>query len=298
MLEEPNNISLKVVDHVDAMLGYWDKNQRCKFANAAYQVWFGKTREQVIGREMKEVLGHLYELNLPHIEAVLRGETQVFEREIPLPDGTVRHSLASYYPDIVDGEVVGFSVQVADVTRLKELERQLVAAKLEAEKLATHDFLTGLPNRVQLEGRISFALSLAQRSRKLSALAVIDLDGFKEINDNYGHEAGDAFLKQIAARMLQSIRSTDTIVRQGGDEFILVICEADSVEHIHDALERLTAAACEPFECRGNTVHPSLSCGVAVFPAHGNCAEDLLHAADSAMYKAKAQGKRQIMFAS
>jgi hypothetical protein len=112
---------------------------------------------------MQELLGPLFELNLPHILRVLEGEVQIFERDIPLPDGSVRHSLASYYPHFVAGTVVGFTAQVADVTRMKELERELLAAKLQAEIFANHDYLTGLPNRVQLEDTIAFAISQVRR---------------------------------------------------------------------------------------------------------------------------------------
>lgn len=131
MTNKPD-IAWKVVDHVDALLGYWDRDRCCQFANAAYRTWFGKTREDILGTHIKDLLGPLYEMNLPYIEAVLQGKEQIFERTIPLPDGSVRHSLASYYPDIVDGEVVGFSVQVTDVTRMKQLEHELKAAKAEA----------------------------------------------------------------------------------------------------------------------------------------------------------------------
>src|SRR5581483_12072923 len=154
-----NNIAIKVVDNVDVMLGYWDRNLKCQFANAAYQVWFGKSRRDLLGSSIQDLLGPLYEMNLPYILAALEGKAQVFERTIPLPDGSTRHSLASYYPDIVNGEVCGFTVQVTDVTRLKRLEFELQEAKNRAELMATHDFLTGLPNRVLLMDRIEIAMA-------------------------------------------------------------------------------------------------------------------------------------------
>jgi len=117
-------IALRVADHVPAMLAYWNADQICLFANEAYRTWFGKSRRSVVGSTMRELLGSLYLLNLPYIERVLAGETQVFERTIPLPDGGVRESLATYTPDIVDGRVRGFFVHVANVTAMKELERE------------------------------------------------------------------------------------------------------------------------------------------------------------------------------
>jgi diguanylate cyclase (GGDEF)-like protein/PAS domain S-box-containing protein len=285
------DVALKVVDHVDALLGYWDRHQRCRFANAAYQTWFGRSRSEVIGIDLKELLGPLYEMNRPHIEAVLRGESQVFERAIRLPDGSVRHSLAVYYPDVVDGEVVGFSVQVADVSRLKELERQLMTAKQEAEKLATHDFLTGLPNRVLLTTSVASAIERARRNGTLCGVALIDFNAFKDINDTHGHKAGDAFLKEVASRMQRAIRATDMVVRLGGDEFILVICDVATIEAMECAIRRVIDAVCQPWEYQGVAVEPRLSCGAAVYPTHGDSPEVLMQAADSMMYQAKAQGK-------
>src|SRR3954466_11650065 len=125
--------ALRVVDHVSAMLAYWNTEQVCVFANAAYLAWFGKSREQLIGSTMRDLLGPLYALNLPYIQAVLLGEMQVFERTIPNLDGNgARETLATYTPDIVDGEVRGFFVLVADVSRIKLLERELAASRTEA----------------------------------------------------------------------------------------------------------------------------------------------------------------------
>jgi len=130
MSSEQNNlesIGLLVADHVSAMLAYWDKNLICRFANAAYRDWFGKTREEMVGIiTIKELLGPIYEKNLPYILGALEGKPQTFEREIPIPEGGgTRYSLANYFPDIIDGQVRGFFVHVADITNLKLLEREL-----------------------------------------------------------------------------------------------------------------------------------------------------------------------------
>lgn len=121
------SIGLQVADHVSAMLAYWDKNLVCRFANAAYRDWFGKTREEMVGKiTIKELLGPLFEKNQPFILGALAGEPQTFERDIPVPGGGVRHSLASYFPDIVNGEVRGFFVHVADISQIKLLEKKLL----------------------------------------------------------------------------------------------------------------------------------------------------------------------------
>lgn len=133
----PAETALRVVNHISAMVAYWDTNQRCVFANSAYREWFGRTPEEMVGISMRELLGPLYEKNLPYIEAALRGFKQVFERQIPLPDGTVRESIATYTPDIVDGEIKGFSVHVADVTGMKKREAILIKTLNERDAALT-----------------------------------------------------------------------------------------------------------------------------------------------------------------
>lgn len=124
-----NAYGLAVTDHVSAMLAYWDKDLVCRFANAAYLEWFGKTREEMVNKiTLPELLGPLYIANRPYILGALEGKPQTFEREIRLPDGSVRHSIANYFPDIADGKVQGFYTHVADVTPIKLLEKELVRA--------------------------------------------------------------------------------------------------------------------------------------------------------------------------
>lgn len=124
-----------VVDHVPAMLAYWDSSQRCVFANRAYEQWFGVTHEQLIGCAMQELLGPIYELNRSHIEGALRGEPQLFEREIPEPNGvTSRYIRLSYVPDVEGDTVRGFFVLIVDITDRKRAEDVLRAAKQTAER--------------------------------------------------------------------------------------------------------------------------------------------------------------------
>ncbi|HET8869221.1 MAG TPA: PAS domain-containing protein [Aquabacterium sp.] len=127
----------KLVDHVPSMLAYWDRDLRCRFANQAYKTWFGVDPEALLGKTIMELLGpDLYEKNRVHIEAALRGEEQTFERIVPGPNGTQRHSLANYIPDIVDGQVQGFLVQVTEVTKLKQTEAALVESRRQLRELA------------------------------------------------------------------------------------------------------------------------------------------------------------------
>jgi diguanylate cyclase (GGDEF)-like protein/PAS domain S-box-containing protein len=291
-------IVLTLVDHLDAMVAYWDANQVCLFANNAYREWFGKSKAQVIGLTMEELLGPLYPRNRPYIEAALSGRRQVFEREIPGPDGIVRHSLATYTPHIVDGVVQGIAVLVANVTPLKVLEQELKEAKDRAEHLATHDFLTGLPNRALLFDRIQQALEQAERHRQLVAAINVDVDDFKRINDAYGHLEGDRLLLEVASRMQREARELDTVSRWGGDEFMLVVPDIASIAEAetfaHRMLDRLRQ------ECRlaGATVLPTFSVGIALYPIDGTTPDELIASSDRAMYVAKKLGKNRYVFAS
>src|SRR4051812_16470025 len=131
-LGSPNNLNalgLAVADHISAMLAYWDSNLVCRFANAAYLDWFGKTRDEMIDKiTLNELLGPLFEKNYPFIQGALNGERQTFEREIKTPSGDVRYAIANYFPDVENGKVRGFFVHVADITQNKILEKELLAS--------------------------------------------------------------------------------------------------------------------------------------------------------------------------
>jgi len=298
MYQATDELAIKLIDNIPAMLAYWDIRQVCRFSNGAYHEWYGKSREDMIGITLKELLGSMYKKNLPHIKKALAGEKQTFMREITLPDGTVRHSIGTYVPDLVDGKVLGFFVHVADVTPLKILEQELKAAKDRAEELATHDFLTGLPNRVLLNDRIVKAIALAKRKKKLVALLTMDMDGFKSVNDTYGHGEGDRLLQEIARRLMAAIRDMDTATRLGGDEFIVLALELEHEEQVRVVANRILEASRLPFVCGLDTLHPTFSIGIALYPRDGTNAQDLMVSSDKALYEAKRLGKDRFAFAS
>jgi diguanylate cyclase (GGDEF)-like protein/PAS domain S-box-containing protein len=293
-IEEKEDIGallVELVDCLDAMVAYWDHEQRCRFANKAYEKWFGRGRQELLGISLRELLGPLYEMNRPHIEAAYRGEKQVFERAIPRLDGNgVRHSLATYLPRLVDGRVAGIFVHVADVEPLKRLEIELKIALDEAERLATHDFLTGLPNRRLLDDRMAEALLRARRSGEPVFALCIDVDRFKSINDVHGHAIGDKLLIEIAARLVSCVRDYDTVARLGGDEFFVLISGPSAGEAIEPLAQRIVEVARRPFEVDRAVLRPSISVGVAQFPRHGATKEELMLASDRALYAAKEAG--------
>jgi diguanylate cyclase (GGDEF)-like protein len=205
--------------------------------------------------------------------------------------------MATYTPDIVDGEVRGFFVHVGDVTFLKQLETQLKVAKERAEILATHDFLTGLPNRVLLRDRISRTIALAKRKDRMIAIMSLDMDAFKRINDTYGHAEGDLLLKEIAVRVRNTVQESDTVTRIGGDEFILLAPEVTSKKDVEGLAHRILEAVRQPFRCKTDTITPTFSIGIALYPRNGATPEDLIANSDQGMYKAKRLGKNQFAWA-
>ena len=170
----------------------------------------------------------------------------------------------------------------------------LEAANRQLRHLASHDVLTGLPNRLLLDDRLAQAVAHADRDGRPFALAMFDLDRFKVVNDSLGHRAGDELLKEVARRLNAVARSTDTVARVGGDEFIILldrIGERDTAEQIaRRAVEALQA----PIDLAGVAIRPSASIGIALFPGDGKSVEALLANADAAMYCAKQRGRNNI----
>ena len=284
----------QVVDGVPGMLAYWDKEQRCRFANAAYESWFGVKPEALIGRTLRELLGPIYPRNLPYIEGALRGETQAFEREIPDPNGgPPRNSQAHYLPHVVAGEVQGFAVMVTDISSQKRVEAELREAQARAQDLATHDSLTGVPNRMLAYERLDRALEQAKRFRRCVAVLFVDLDGFKLINDSLGHAAGDTVLREVAVRMRACIRSSDTVARLGGDEFLILLPEVEGSRSVEVVAQKLLMMAATKITSGAHELTVSFSVGGAIFPDHGASARELIAHADAALYLAKRRGKNQ-----
>jgi diguanylate cyclase (GGDEF)-like protein/PAS domain S-box-containing protein len=291
------DIVLSLVDNLDAMVAYWDANRVCKYANRAYLNWYSKSADEIVGCTLEDLLGPRYQDSLPYIERVLEGSPQQFERSIVLPDGTVRHSLIHYIPDIRDGHVFGVFVQGSDITKLKVLEAELRKGKATAENQAAHDFLTGLPNRVRLEGRLLDAITHARHSGDMLAVMAIDLDNFKATNDSYGHATGDALLVEVATRMQTATRACDTVVRLGGDEFIILVPLMYSGKQIYNMADRILQTLAMPFRFKKHVIETSASLGISCYPANGSTPADLIENADKALYRAKALGKNRIEFA-
>jgi diguanylate cyclase (GGDEF)-like protein len=191
----------------------------------------------------------------------------------------------------VDGEVTHFVGVINDITEARHYERRL-------HYMAHHDPLTGLANRTLLQERLKSAVEFALASGTLGALAFLDLDNFKHINDNFGHDAGDLVLREVAGRLRETMREDDTVARVGGDEFVLVIGNQPSHDRIADLVERVRRSVNAPIAWDGQHIIPGTSIGVSVFPEDGDTAEKVMRAADAAMYHAKTLGKNNFQFYS
>jgi diguanylate cyclase (GGDEF)-like protein/PAS domain S-box-containing protein len=161
-------------------------------------------------------------------------------------------------------------------------------------KRANYDELTGLPNRRLFTDRLKQTLGRAARHNNCLAVMFVDLDEFKPVNDRYGHQVGDELLKQVASRMDLCLREEDTVARQGGDEFVVMLATIHNENEALAVAEKLLAALHNPFQIDGNTINIGASVGVALFPQHGKTAETLLEKADAAMYVAKAAGRHTV----
>ncbi len=159
------------------------------------------------------------------------------------------------------------------------------------ESLALHDQLTGLANRRLLADRLSMALVHARRSKSAVAVVYLDLDGFKQINDTLGHAAGDTLLQMVATRVVAAVRAEDTVARQGGDEFILVLWHITGPDYAATVARKVIEALSQPFDIDGNSVSLTTSVGIAIFPFHGEDVDALIRSADLALYEAKRAGK-------
>ena len=161
-------------------------------------------------------------------------------------------------------------------------------------KRANYDELTGLPNRRLFVDRLKHGLARAARHKSGMAVLFIDLDDFKPVNDRYGHQAGDELLKQVAARMDLCLREEDTVARQGGDEFVVMLTTISNENEALAVAEKLLAALHHPFQIEGHTINVGASIGVSLFPQQGETAEQLLKKADAAMYAAKTAGRHTV----
>lgn len=201
-------------------------------------------------------------------------------------------------------------IQIMDMTehytQVKGLKNIIKKMELEYEQAkiseviylyqALHDPLTGLPNRNLFNERVNSILPLAKRNGKMCAVMFLDLDGFKEINDKFGHEAGDLMLKSVAKRLKGLLRSSDTLARLGGDEFLLLFPDINSPGDVVSIATKIKNDFTQAYSVLGKDIHITASMGISLYPEDGNNARTLIRKADLAMYSVKRQGKNGFLF--
>jgi diguanylate cyclase (GGDEF)-like protein/PAS domain S-box-containing protein len=242
-------------------------------------------RADLIGKNVLEVFPGMAEFGL--LDVFRRVWKSGKAEHFPVTyyqEGLISGWRENYVYKLPNGEIVSI---YDDVTKEKQAEERMLY-------MAHYDALTGLPNRALFSDRLQQALVKAKRGNTLAALMFIDLDKFKPVNDDLGHDVGDLLLKEVAKRMLNCMRESDTVSRIGGDEFVVLLPAIETGQDALKIAEKILYAINLPFELAGHTINISSSIGVAVYPEHGADGKLLTKNADIAMYFAKNGGRNNV----
>jgi diguanylate cyclase (GGDEF)-like protein/PAS domain S-box-containing protein len=276
-----------VVEDQTEYIRRFDRDRRLTFVNGALCRLLQKSREDLLGVDYLQVMP---EVEPSMVEERLRSLTPArptvsYELQVALPDGTRRwlewtdRGIFDEASRLSEYQSVG-----RDITERKRAEQQ-------ARYLAQHDPLTNLPNRALLEDHLQYALGQARRDQRQIAVLLLDLDGFKRVNDTLGHLVGDRLLRAVSERLRHTLRASDVVARFGGDEFAVVQTAISDPRAAVVLTRKLLDALARPFELGGETMLLAASAGVALFPQHGGTPEALIEAADLALYRAKEEGR-------
>lgn len=267
------------------------------YMNLVAETMTGWSAEEALGQPIPEVFNILDDVTRltaanPMLRAIAEDRTVGLATDCVLvrrdgSESAIEDSAAPIHDR--DGKVAGAVIVFHDVS----LSR---AMALEMAHLAQHDFLTSLPNRLLLTERFAHAIRLAERHEKQVGLLFLDLDNFKHINDSLGHAIGDQLLQSVANRLVECVRATDTVCRQGGDEFVILLAEIGQPQDAAHVAETLRAALAMPHLIGGHELHINLSIGISIFPDDGVDVDTLMQKADTAMYHAKANGRDTYQF--
>lgn len=284
----------QIFEHASQGMFQSSREGRYLAANQALACMYGYASADELMANLSDIGHRLYVQEARRQEFCHRMETHGkvshFESEVYRRDGSrIWISESARVVRSPSGQFICYEGTVQDITERRDHQAQL-------ERQANHDQLTGLPRRHLLADRLNQAMRRADRSGAQLALVFIDLDNFKYINDTLGHAAGDQLLVEVAERLSHSVRSSDTVARQGGDEFVLLLNELPGVESLISQLERLVEVIGRPLALSGRTLQVGASLGVALYPDDGADADTLLKHADVAMYAAKHRGKNNFQF--
>lgn len=284
-----------VIENTSEAVLMSDVDNRIIMVNKAFTTITGYREQDVIGKKPSILSSGrhdqaFYDMMWTHIRETGRWQGEVWNRR---KNGEIYPELLSIctlYDDA--GKITNYVSVSTDISRLKASEAKL-------DHLAHHDPLTGLPNRLLLISRLEHGIEKAQREDRQMALLMLDLDRFKDVNDIFGHLAGDELLRELAERLTSRLRGVDTICRLGGDEFTVLLDEITQPEDAAKVANDIIAALSQP--CRlqvGSEVRVGVSVGISLFPQHGSTPEELLKHADTALYRAKTEGRGRFKYFS
>lgn len=280
----------------DAVLST-DIDGRVTYLNRVAETMTGWRSAQARGRPLAEVFTVLNEATRQPVSDPLQRAMQE-DRAVELAHDSVLVRRDGHEYLVEDsaapirgcaGELVGAVIVFRDVGGVRATARDLA-------HLAHHDVLTDLPNRLLFGERVASAIVLARRHQRQAALLYLDLDGFKRINDSLGHALGDQLLLSVTRRLVHGVRASDTVCRQGGDEFVVLLSEIDSADDAAASAGKLLRTLAEPHVLDDQVLTLTASIGIALYPRDGRDAIALLRSADVAMYKAKRLGRNQMQF--
>jgi diguanylate cyclase (GGDEF)-like protein/PAS domain S-box-containing protein len=284
-------LTAQICENLSEAMVISDHENRILSVNKAFTVLTGYSREEALGNNPRILQSG------KHDAAFYKAMWQCILKEGHWRgDIWDRRKDGSCYPKFLAitavrnsaGAITNFSAIFYDVSERKQLEEKL-------ENLAHYDALTGLPNRMLLQDRLEQVIAFSERQGQHFALLFIDLDGFKPVNDNFGHAFGDELLKQVSQRLNKALRGMDTVARLGGDEFVVILTDIRSGESAVLVAESIVADLSAPYEIAGESVVISASIGVSIYPKDEMLPKDLLRAADEAMYQAKREGKQRVV---
>lgn len=295
-LEYENRLlNLLLNNHPDYM-SYLDRDLCFNFVNESYAKVLGLEDDNNFSY-MPSIIGDKSYRKIEHnIKRALAGEALTFEVCLCLKNASNQDLRISYVPHWVEGEVQGIAARIENITIKKRAEQAL-------KHQASHDLLTGLPNRKLFYDRLGKAIRKAQRTNMKLVVCFIDLDGFKAINDNYGHHAGDDILIRVARLIEASVRNYDTVARYGGDEFVLLLEDFDQqdIAQFAQALSARLSGMTVDFEHHDPSKNDKpltvgVSLGFSIYSDHNANGELLVQQADEAMYAAKKSSHEYVVY--